>query len=37
MCITLFKSLNKEADRIEEFNAFNLNVETAEQDLPKAS
>ena len=37
MCITLFKSLNKEANRIEAHNTFNLNVETADQDLPKAS
>lgn len=37
MCITLFKSLNKEANRIELHNTVNLGVETAKQDLPKAS
>ena len=37
MCITLFKSLNKEANKIEAHNTLNLNVETADQDLPKAS
>ena len=37
MCITLYKSLNKEADRIETYNALNSNVKTIDQDLPKAS
>lgn len=34
MCITLYKSLNKEADRI---NTLNSNVKTVDQDLSKLS
>lgn len=37
MCITLYKSLNKEADRIETYNSLNANVNTVDQDLPKSS
>ena len=37
MCITLYKSLNKEADRIETYNTLNSNVKTVDQDLPKTS
>ena len=35
MCITLYKSLNKEADRIENHSAFNLPVKAEKKDLLK--